>query len=99
VRIAYNRIVAHTEPCGNWADQLSENSQNRHYGSFGCATQQNFAAMLDNPLDLLYPRGLSPADAARRAQVLDKYRQGVVFTSDTSGQQGGNVATELATNE
>ena len=67
--------------------------QNRHYESFGCATQQNLAAMVDNPLDLLYPRGMTPADAARRATVLDKYRRGESFTSDLSKETGGSVAT------
>ena len=93
VRIAYNRIAAHTEPCGPWVDQSSSNSANNHFGSYGCATQQDFAAILDNPLDLLYPRGLSPADAARRAEVLDKYHKGQAFTSDNSQSKGGTIAT------
>ena len=93
VRLAFNSIAAHAGPCGPWTDQSSENSQNRHYGSFGCATQQNLAAIIDNPLDLLYPRGMTPADAARRATVLEKYRNGAPFTSDTSQETGGTVAT------
>jgi pilus assembly protein CpaD len=93
VRIAYNRITAHTEPCGAWNDQSSSNADNKHYDSFGCATQQNLAAVLDNPLDLLYPRGLSPADAARRAHVLEMYRKGQAFSSDNSQLTGGTVAT------
>jgi pilus assembly protein CpaD len=93
VRIAYNRIAAVTAPCGQWTDQVIQTEQNRHYGSFGCAAQQNFAAMVDNPLDLLYPRGMTPPDAARRATVLEKYRRGEVFSSDNSGMIGGSVAT------
>lgn len=92
VRVAFNRIAARTAPCGPWADQSSANSQNRHYEAFGCATQQNLAAIVDNPLDLLYPRGLSPADATRRSTVLEKYRQGANFTSDHSGETGGSIA-------
>lgn len=93
VRVAFNHIAATTAPCGPWKDQAANSIQNRHYESFGCATQQNLAAMVDNPLDLLYPRGMTPADAARRADVLAKYRTGQGFTSDTSGQTGGAVAT------
>jgi pilus assembly protein CpaD len=92
VRIAFNHIAARTAPCGPWADQSSANSQNRNYEAFGCATQQNLAAMVDNPLDLLYPRGLSPADATRRATVLEKYRQGQSFTSDHGSETGGSIA-------
>ncbi len=92
IRVAFSRIGAHTAPCEPWPDQVTVNNQNRHYFNFGCATQQNLAAMIVNPLDLLYPRGLTPADAARRAAVLEKYRQGESFTSDLSKEQGGAVA-------
>ena len=64
VRIAYSRIAAQTAPCGPWPDQVADNGENRHYFNFGCATQQNLAAIVANPLDLLYPRGMTPADAA-----------------------------------
>lgn len=93
VRIAYNRVTATTAPCGDWSDQVASNYENKNYRNFGCATQQNLAAMMDNPLDLLYPRGLSPADASRRAAVLTKYRLGQPFGSDTSQFNGGSVAT------
>jgi len=93
VRVAFSRIGAHTAPCGPWPDQATVNSQNRHYFNFGCATQQNLAAVVANPLDLLYPRGMTPADAERRADVLDKYRKGQAFSADLSKEQGGTVAT------
>jgi pilus assembly protein CpaD len=92
IRVAYNRVVAHTAPCGPWPDQISENGENRHYFAFGCATQQNLTAMVASPLDLLYPRGLTPPDAIRRATVLDAYRKGVPFTADLSRETGGSVA-------
>jgi len=93
VRLAFNRIAATTAPCGPWPDLVTQSDFNRHYEAFGCASQQNLAAMVDNPLDLLYPRGMPPADAARRADVLQKYRTGERFTSDTSAEGGGTVAT------
>jgi pilus assembly protein CpaD len=92
VRIAFNHIAATSAPCGPWSDDVTNTSANRHYGSFGCATQQNLAAVVDNPLDLLYPRGLSPADAARRADVLSKYRTGANFASQID-EGGGSVAS------
>jgi pilus assembly protein CpaD len=95
VRIAYNRIAAHTAPCGPWPDQVSDSGQNRHYAAFGCATQQNLAAMVASPLDLIYPRGLTPADAQRRAAVLEHYRKGEAFSADLSREAGGNVATGI----
>ena len=95
IRLAYNRIAAHTAPCGPWPDQVTDTSQNRHYAAFGCATQQNLAAMVASPLDLIYPRGLTPADAQRRADVLDKYRKGQAFTADLTRETGGTIATGI----
>jgi pilus assembly protein CpaD len=92
IRVAFSRIGAHTAPCEPWRDQVAITSQNRHFFNFGCATQQNLAAMVQNPLDLLYPRGMTPADAARRSDVLEKYRRGAPFTSDLSREPGGEVA-------
>jgi pilus assembly protein CpaD len=92
VRLAYNNIVGVTAPCGPWKDQLSVNDDNRHYESYGCATQQNLAAMVQNPLDLLYPRGLTPADAARRATVLDKYRKGEATGATRPAGEGGSIS-------
>ena len=38
--------------------------ENRPYWNFGCATQRNLAAMVDNPADLVQPRGEAPAYSA-----------------------------------
>ncbi len=93
VRVAFSRVGADTAPCGPWPDQATVTSDNRNYFNFGCASQQNLAAAVENPLDLLYPRGMTPADAARRADVLSKYRKGQAFSADLSREQGGAVAT------
>jgi pilus assembly protein CpaD len=81
IRLAYSKIGAHVEGCGAWTDKLEQSPANRNYGNFGCATQANLAAMVDNPLDLVYPREMTPADAGRRYSVLDGYRKGDAFSS------------------
>lgn len=93
VRLAYNRMAARTEPCQPWTDEVTHSSENEHYRNFGCATQQNLAAVVENPLDLLYPRGTAPADAGRRSTVLGKYRKGEAYQTDYSKEPGGAVAT------
>ena len=50
--------------------------ENQPYWNLGCASQRNLAAMVDNPADLVQPRGETPAYTMRRTTVLDKYRQG-----------------------
>jgi pilus assembly protein CpaD len=87
IRIAYSRIGAHTAACGPWPDQFNRHSDNHNYFAFGCATQQNLAAMVDNPTDLLYPRASTPPDAARRTGVIGNY-EGVVGSPRPSATQG-----------
>jgi pilus assembly protein CpaD len=82
IRLAYSRVVARTDQCGQWPDQLTNTSENRNYFNFGCATQQNLAAIVENPLDLVYPRDTQPADAERRGRVLEDYRDGNIRRND-----------------
>jgi pilus assembly protein CpaD len=81
LRLHYPRIAADAGPCGLWPHDLGptwdrEHDENREYWNLGCATQRNLAAMVDQPADLVQPRGETPIYTARRTTVLDKYRQG-----------------------
>jgi pilus assembly protein CpaD len=81
LRLHYPRVMADAGPCGLWPEDLGptynrEHMENREYWNFGCASQRNLAAMVDNPADLVQPRGEIPPYAARRSTALDKYRQG-----------------------
>jgi pilus assembly protein CpaD len=49
---------------------------NAEYWNFGCASQHNLAAMVDEPVDLVEPRAETPPYTARRDTVLDKYKKG-----------------------
>jgi len=98
IRLAYSKIGAHTADCGPWPDQFNRTSENRNYFNYGCATQQNLAAIVANPLDLLYPRAMPPSDAARRTGVIGNY-EGVAGSpspsptqSDYSKEPGAAIA-------
>ena len=87
IRLSYPKITAVAGPCGLWPQDLGPNidnvdySENRQYHNFGCATQRNLAAMIDNPADLEQPRPESPAYSPRRDATFDKYRKGVATTT------------------
>ena len=81
VRLAYPKMIAEAGPCGLWPKDLGPSfdgidASNHAHWNFGCSEQRNLAAMVDNPTDLVQPRGETPVYAARRAVVLDKYRKG-----------------------
>jgi len=96
VRLSYPRIGATAGPCGMWPNDLGPSIddpdyyQNKPYYNFGCATQRNLAAMVDNPADLAQPRGDTPIYTARRSVMLDKYRKGestaTVYPNENKGK-------------
>ena len=74
VRVSYIAVRAQTDKCGRWPDDLLETSENKHYADFGCSYQNNLAAQMANPGDLLGPRKQSTIDAENRGAVIDVYR-------------------------
>lgn len=92
IRLAFARMEARTKPCGLWEDQSASTFENKHYQNYGCATQTNLAAMVSNPLDLIYPRRMSPPDAERRSTVLGRYRSGDPTQTDLSREPNSDVA-------
>jgi pilus assembly protein CpaD len=94
LRLNYPKMVAHAGPCGQWPRDIgpsyqSGDTQNHDYWNFGCSQQQNLAAMVEDPSDLLQPRGETPPLASRRSTVLEKYRKGEsTATTYTNTSQG-----------
>jgi pilus assembly protein CpaD len=81
IKLNFPRLVAEAGPCGKWPNDpgpvLGKGyTDNREYYNLGCAHQRNLAAMVDNPADLIQPRGETPAYSARRSVAAEKYRKG-----------------------
>lgn len=75
IRLSYVTTKAMTNTCGEWpADMTNNTFGNRNWYNFGCASQNNLAAQVANPTDLIAPRGMTPIDAAQRSNVIDGYR-------------------------
>jgi pilus assembly protein CpaD len=88
IRLSYPRIAAVAGPCGVWPEDLGPSildngySENKSYYNFGCASQRNLAAMIDNPADLEQPRSETAAYTARRTAAFEKYRKGETTTTN-----------------
>jgi pilus assembly protein CpaD len=81
LRVRYPQMVAQAGPCGLWPDDLGPSNDLKHfdnqpYYNLGCATQRNLASMVENPADLVQPRGESPAYTGKRSTGIDKWRKG-----------------------
>ena len=82
VRVSFTAMKAQTDKCGRWPEDILNNSaDNKHYANFGCSYQNNLAAQIANPADLLGPRKETTIDAERRGQVIDGYRNAPVFVA------------------
>jgi pilus assembly protein CpaD len=95
--ISYPRITAAAGPCGQWPNDLGpgaglDYTTNQPFWNLGCATQRNVASMVDNPADLVQPRGETPPSAPRRSVVLEKYRKG----EDTTTQYRDNDKAKIS---
>lgn len=94
IRIGYDRVKASAGTCGHWPDNLGGGiGANVDNYNFGCATQANLAAMVDNPADLLAPRAVGAADQNRRAVVFGKYRAGERTASDYKEGDGAKISS------
>lgn len=76
LRLSYLRVKAVVPRCGIWPDANQGSYLNKDFYNFGCAQQQNLAAMVANPADFMKPKPMGPADGYRRADVISKYRRG-----------------------
>lgn len=82
IRLSYPKMSAVAGPCGLWPEDLGPSVKNKSYFenkpyyNFGCASQRNMAAMVDNPSDLVQPASETPAYTVRRTAAFEKYRKG-----------------------
>jgi pilus assembly protein CpaD len=75
LRVVYTDLVASVaSQCGSWDEDVLDTRENVNYANFGCATQNNLAAMIANPADLLGPRGMSEIDSTKRTAVIEEWR-------------------------
>ncbi|HMQ57208.1 MAG TPA: CpaD family pilus assembly lipoprotein [Rhizobiaceae bacterium] len=76
IRLSYTGLSARTEQCGRWPKDMLESAENRHYANFGCATQNNLAAQIAHPGDLVGPRKRGEIDATQRGRIIEEYQNG-----------------------
>lgn len=89
IRLTFVGTTAMTSQCGQWPKDMINNFNNQNYYNFGCATQNNLAAQIANPEDLIAPRGMTPIDAARRNAAIKEYRETTTTIDDVSSSSSG----------
>ncbi len=91
----FSRLAVDAPDCSKGWDNLVSTQGNGVSTHFGCANARNFAVMLADPRDLQAPRAVTPADAGRRAIVLDAYRKGQMTSSAKDDQANGAISQRV----
>ena len=98
ITLSFVTDVAVGPECGtDWSQNLASAPRNLPWAEFGCSTQSNFAAVLEDPRDLQRARGFDKADAGRRATVMQKYRDGKGTATEVDAQKDSGYVSELKT--
>ncbi len=95
VEIGFISYMAETRPCGDWSENLGTTRQNSPFPNLGCATQNNIAAMVSNPRDLIEPQPMDPGDTQRRLTVLERYRAGEPTPAERTETQENVIAVDV----
>jgi pilus assembly protein CpaD len=82
IRLSFAELGAKVpHGCGRWPKDLSGSTtkdgiENEQYWNFGCAEQQNLAAMVADPIDLVRPQVEGRIDVVKRSGEIEKLRKG-----------------------
>jgi pilus assembly protein CpaD len=91
VRISYPKVSAQAGPCGIWPEDIGPSAtrdyfENQPPWNYGCATQRNLAAMVNDPADLVQPRAETAAYSMERTTVIERYREGMDQSTEAASQ-------------
>lgn len=89
--VSYTRYVATASECGVWSGVRKRDNRNLRSPNYGCATQNNIAAMLADPHDLIAPAAVSPRDATSTTRAIDAYRAG-----ESTASAGEEIDAQVA---
>lgn len=97
VVLSFTNFEAEAPECGPlWEQDLAHQSSNQPWASFGCATQANIAAMIEDPHDLLEPRAMDARDSGRRDTVMGHYRAGESTANVRTSDERATISTVAA---
>ena len=94
VTLSFTHYVATPSACGDWSQSVWRDQKNLPHTNFGCATMNNFAAMLADPHDLIAPAEMSPADAIARTRAINAYRAG----DDPTSKKNADIEVDTRSN-
>lgn len=92
--LSFTRYVASASPCGVWKGLRERSYRNMRTPNMGCATMNNYAAMIADPHDLIAPAETDSRDGESVVRVIELFRAGQV----TASAVDSNINAENAGN-
>ena len=92
VELGFIGYGAKVDKCGDWSENVAATGDNQSMPNFGCAVQNNIAAMVADPRDLVQPRTMGDADGSRRSTVIGHYEKGEVTPATKTPDQSSAVS-------
>lgn len=77
-------------PCPDWSHNPWRNNDNSVHSNFGCATETNLGAQLENPADLQRGHGTASPDTESTVRVIEQYRAGDIPVPLTPEEDSGS---------
>jgi pilus assembly protein CpaD len=90
--LSYTHYVATPSTCGIWEGQRERDLRNMRSPNFGCSAQNNLAAMIGDPRDLIEPAAMTDPDAMSRVRGVTRFRAGEVPASTSDRELDQRIA-------
>ncbi|MEM8771962.1 MAG: CpaD family pilus assembly protein [Pseudomonadota bacterium] len=87
--VSYTHYVATPSECGVWNGITNRDYRNLRSPNFGCATQNNLAAVIADPKDLVEASALTARDTPASVRAFEAYREGSITSSDAEDIDAG----------
>jgi len=96
ILVSFNRFEARAAECAPlWEQDLAHQSNNQPWPSFGCATNFNLAALVEDPADLDHPRDAEARDSGRRDTIMQAYRAGEQTHAERSSDERVTISNAV----
>ncbi|MBI1391615.1 MAG: hypothetical protein GC152_02630 [Alphaproteobacteria bacterium] len=90
--LSYTHYIATPSACGVWEGIRERDYKNLRSPNFGCATQNNLAAMIVDPRELYVPADMTEPDSAIRIRGVRAFRAG----EDTSSEKSADIEAQVS---
>lgn len=92
ILVGFETVQAVIPNCAAERGTMNQRFTNGPSPGLGCAVNANLAAQIDDPRDIVRPRGMTPSDSGRAAVVFQAYRTGDTTAATQEDLVAGRIS-------